>query len=64
MTDVANPNAMEWAGSSSAKFTTNRANVAGPKPNQDGKHPIFNMGGKVHLTQDRSESYKFKPMRT
>lgn len=33
MTDVANMSPMEWAGSSSAKFTTNRANVAGPKPN-------------------------------
>ena len=54
----------EWIGSRSAKFTTNRANVGPTKNSYEGKHPIFNMGGKVHLTQPRSETLMYRPMRT
>jgi len=61
MTEVGMSSAV-WPGSQSAKFTTERAHV--PKPVVvDTKHPIFNMGGKIHLTQENSKSYEFKPCR-
>ena len=49
-----------WNGSTSAKFTTNRRNIVAPEA-KAGKHPIFNMGGKCHFDEPRSETYVFRP---
>ena len=35
----------EWFGSKSAKFTTSKQHIAPHQPTE-GKHPLFNMGGR------------------
>ena len=49
----------EWQGSYSAKFTTNRAHVAGPNPDQDGKHPLYRVEQRKHLVFPLSDEFKW-----
>ena len=51
----------EWQGSRSAKFTTNKRHIAAPQPNQDGAHPLFNMGGRKHYGQTGCVEKDWKP---
>jgi len=52
--------AKEWQGAKSAKFTTVKKHIAPPQP-VEGKHPLFNMGGRKHYDQGRSKEFEFKP---
>ena len=38
----------EWAGATSAKFTTNRRNLRPPEPEAQA-HPLYSMGGRKHF---------------
>lgn len=50
----------EWAGHTSAKFTTWKAHVPAPVPNNDAAHPIYSMGGRRHYEEkhDRQADYR------
>ena len=49
----------EWPGKTSAKFTTNRKHVPHPDV-KDQKHPLFDMAGRKHYEEKRSNEWQFK----
>ena len=50
----------EWQGAKSAKFTTGKQHIPPHQPNE-GKHPLFNMGGRKHYEGKRCDEWNFKP---
>ena len=50
----------EWAGGTSAKFTTNRRNLRPPEP-EDQPHPLYSMGGRRHFDAGAGHQPEWKP---
>ena len=50
----------EWIGQKSAKFTTNKKHLPAPQPENTGKHPLFDMGGRQHYQERRSNEFQFR----
>ena len=50
----------EWAGATSAKFTTKRQYIAPGQPD-DKPHPLFDMGGRHHFEEKSGYQPDWKP---
>ena len=50
-----------WPGSTSAKFVTNKAHIAGPNPDKNQPHPLYSMDGRTHFKEQRCTQNDWKP---